>query len=94
MFSRAPLSLDGYGLRLPSLSPGPISERAQVSGPYRSGEGPFVRRGAMLEPRWPIRGRTVLGAGAAGGYCSNAKTISGSSLVTPLAVQVSIVESV
>jgi len=41
---------------------------------------------------WPGRADDRVANG--GRYCSNASTISGSSFVTPLAVQVSIVESV
>lgn len=55
---------------------------------------PVVAQGLTAVPRAVPRRR---GAGARprpSCYCSNARTISGNSFVTPLSVQVSIVESV
>ena len=52
------------------------------------------RRGCCLAGQAAPRRRRGAGADPLSCYCSNASTISGSSFVTPLAVQVSIVESV
>lgn len=71
--------------RLRACEPG---ERSPAPARCLDGQGP-CRDGSDRSPR-PMNKP----AGAPSGYCSNARTISGSSFVTPFAVQVSMVESV